>query len=80
MLVRYARNSIPNRSYLYCRGIERVLKYGLALRLLSSGVGGNNNNNTKTEIVFDSASALRASALDTPHVPEYCMGALEVRA
>jgi hypothetical protein len=34
---------------------------------------------TSTEIVFDSASALRASALDTAHIPEYYMRALDVR-
>jgi hypothetical protein len=64
-----------------CRGVGRVLGDGLALRLLSSGVGEKQQQQTTSrEIVFDSASALRASALDTAHVPEYCMRALDVHA
>jgi hypothetical protein len=38
----------------YCRGVGRVLGYGLALRHLSSGVGGNNNNNKNIKIKRDS--------------------------
>jgi hypothetical protein len=42
--------------------------------------GWRTSTTSRAEIVFDSASALRASALDTAHVPEYCMRALDVRA
>jgi hypothetical protein len=50
-----------------CRGVGRVLGDGLALRLLSSGVRGTTTTTSSAslerEIVFDSISAQRASAL-----------------